>query len=82
MIDQHEEDHNLRRVAAQAFFESIEQLQDRLNEEPTVDLSTPAPSAKKNSAKKSEKAFDLEELEQAVADIEQFFESRNSERQK
>lgn len=82
MIDQQEEDQNLRRVAAQAFFESIEQLQDRLNESPTVDSSTPRPSAKKNSAKKPEKAFDLEELEQAVADIEQFFESRNSERQK
>lgn len=78
MIDPHEEDQNLRRIAAQAFFESIEQLQDSLNELPVNDAKTPQQPGKANSAKKAEKAFDLAELEQAVADIEQYLESKKS----
>ncbi len=77
-MEQHEEDYNLRRIAAQAFFESIEQLQDSLNELPVSDAKTPKQPGKTNSSKKTEKAFDLAELEQAVADIEQYLESKKS----
>lgn len=76
MIEQHEEDHNLRRIAAEAFFESIEQLQDTLNEVPASDANKQA--GKTKPAKKAEIAFDLDELEQAVADIEQYLESKKS----
>lgn len=76
MMEQHEEDHNLRRIAAQAFFESIEQLQDSLNELPASDTNKQATETK--PAKKAEIAFDLDELEQAVADIEQYLESKKS----
>lgn len=78
MMEQHEEDQNLRRMAAEAFFESIEQLQDSLNELPVNDAKMPKQPGKANSAKKAEIAFDLAELEQAVADIEQYLESKKS----
>ena len=70
---------DLRREATRSFFDSLDQLQKTLSDaeaqqqksEPTVERETPA-----KADKKPVKKIDLTELEQAAADIEQFFQSK------
>lgn len=57
----------LRRAAAQAFMESLEQLETRLGSE---DASTPSNSRKEFDATASSQ-FRIGDFEAAVADIEQ-----------
>lgn len=65
----------VRRAAVKSFFESLDKLQTELDEA----IVQPEPS--KPVASKTEKnkraGFNLRELEDAVADIEQFFQQKN-----
>ncbi|NDJ16640.1 hypothetical protein [Myxacorys almedinensis] len=62
------EQRELRRAAAKAFMESLDKLQETLSESETKTEAQPmtAPAMPKQ----------LEEFEQAVADIEQFMQSK------
>ena len=67
-----------RRAAAQAFIESLEQLEQTLesvNEKPSPAESTPYQSAK--TAPQPEAEFDLNVWEEAIADIDQFIQKKN-----
>jgi hypothetical protein len=71
----------LRHAAAKAFIESLEHLQQTL--EPLEDSSAaPAPCPRNNHAvdlsTQAPAQFDLEALEDAIADIEQFIQKRTT----
>lgn len=98
-MDKHRRD--LRRAAAQAFLESLDQLQDTLTPaphplppppapkpepppavlKPPRELSIPLETARIDRPHEPLRSceFDLTELEQAAADIEQFIQSRHFE---
>lgn len=71
----------LRQAATQAFQESLDQLQETLKlEEGVAQPAEPTPTVKLRQSKpKPELSFDLETLEQAVADIEKFLEQKQAE---
>ena len=70
---------DLRREATRSFFDSLDQLQKTLTDEEVqqqksqtaVERDTPAKTGKKPGK------IDLSELEQAAADIEEFFRSKS-----
>ena len=70
---------NLRRASAKAFFESLDQMNDSA---PTKEASQTAksnsPSAPNPAAKqrKPKPQFSFAELEDAIADIDQFMQSK------
>jgi hypothetical protein len=70
----------LRRAAAQAFMESLEQLQTTLqsSENPPRKLVVQPPSGF-SKPEAAPTAFDLHSFEQAVADIEQFIERNKAD---
>lgn len=76
-----EHQRDMRREAALSFFDSLDKLQETLNEEdaqpqksePAFEAETPAKTNPKQTKK-----FDLAELEQAAADIEEFFQSKSA----
>jgi len=81
-MEQHIE---LRQAATKAFHESLDQLQETLEAQesnhPTAKATTPNQPAKPvKPAPKPSVGFDMKSFEQAVADIDQFFErqQRNS----
>ncbi len=67
---------NLRHAAAQAFIESLDQLQETLQ---TPEHSPVQPQKDGHLPAKAhpEAEFDLESFEQAVADIEEFIEKQH-----
>lgn len=72
MMDQHQRE--LRHAAARAFMESLDQLQDTLQ---TPHNQSAQPTTRQRESKASPSLqFDLNTFEQAVADIEEFIESR------
>jgi len=88
-MDQQQRD--LRRAAAQAFMQSLEQLQETLQ---PVDDQMPQPKVQQTSKATVQpvkavpvepevahpSAFDLSSLEQAVADIEEFIQAKRQKR--
>lgn len=71
-----------RSSAAKEFQESLDQLQHLLEENPTEEQQTPESQVEKKAKKEADERsprFDLAEWEDAVADIEQYFESKNKE---
>jgi hypothetical protein len=71
-MDQHQQE--LRRAATEAFFESLDKLQETLGVDgQPISVSPPkaAPTQKESGSEIS-----LASLEQAVADIEQFMQTR------
>lgn len=74
-----ENQRDLRREATRSFFDSLDQLQKTLSDaevqqqksESAVEREAPAKTDKKPAKK-----IDLTELEQAAADIEEFFQSK------
>ncbi|PSB25994.1 hypothetical protein [Stenomitos frigidus] len=71
---------NLRYAAARAFIESLDQLQETL--QPADEVVSPmAPEHNNPSSTNAsvEDQFDLNSLEQAVADIEQFIQKRQED---
>ena len=69
MMNQHQQD--VRRAAARAFNESLDQLCQSL-EAPSSPAITPPPESQAMATDDSPLAFDLYSFEQAVADIEAF----------
>lgn len=74
-MDQHQRE--LRRAAAEAFFESLDKLQETLCTEGQP-IQAPR-EADKEVAKSDPESFSESSLEQAVADIEQFMQSKDQE---
>lgn len=76
----HQDQHSYRRAADEAFFDSLNQLEETLE---LADAPVPEPRPISKSGNSSEKAsqtaFSLADLEQAVQDIEQFFQSQYPE---
>jgi hypothetical protein len=73
---------NLRRASAMSFFESLDELQETLQEtEIQNEKLNSQPSQVKSSKppRKQLKSFDFSELEAAAADIEEFFLSQYPE---
>jgi hypothetical protein len=69
---------NLRRAAAQAFMESLEQLQTAIQDSENPRKRLTPPSAKdSDSPDPASEQFDLQSFEQAVADIEEFIEKKS-----
>lgn len=68
---------NLRHAAAEAFIESLDQLQQTLQPADSQPVVPPraAPVKRTDSASSSSAQFDLGSFEQAVADIEQFIQA-------
>ncbi len=73
MINRHQRE--LRRTAARAFVESLDQLQESL--QPEGQLST-EPDISSTSSKQEQFRFDLKTFEQAVADIEEYIEKQQN----
>jgi len=71
-MDSHQQE--LRRAATEAFFESLDKLQETLNVDGQP-LPVPPPKTAPNQGE-SEPEISLATLEQAVADIEQFMQTR------
>lgn len=71
-MDHHQQE--LRRAAAEAFMESLDQLAGCFEQDPTV----PSTEARPTSAP-SVKATNLQALETAAADIEAFIQAQHSE---
>ncbi|MCU0517287.1 MAG: hypothetical protein MUC60_10585 [Oscillatoria sp. Prado101] len=70
----------LRRDAARSFFESLDKLQDNLQLGDRQPAKSQGPSGLGSSGKSQRgrpARFAVEDLEQAAADIEQFFQERN-----
>ncbi len=79
-MDHHQ--HNPRYAAARAFMESLDQLQDTL--QPADSQSVPPPvlptdSQPSQADVSASDQFDLSSFEQAVADIEQFMQTRQED---
>lgn len=74
-MDQHQRD--LRSAATRAFMESLSQLQETLQTAEDQPV-TPAPPVEPAPASRLEAdpGFDLDNLEQAIADIEEFIQAR------
>ncbi|MDF0555951.1 hypothetical protein [Kamptonema sp. UHCC 0994] len=74
---------DLRRASARAFFESLDQMnelaraQEASQAAKSNSTSVPSPAAKQ---KKPKPQFSFAELEEAIADIEQFMQSREENR--
>ncbi len=70
--------HDMRRAAAEAFIESLDQLQETLIAEgsPVAHAVGNAPVSKIARPQPQSPAFDLASLEQAVEDIEQFIQAK------
>jgi hypothetical protein len=77
-MDHHQSE--LRRDAARSFFESLDKLQDNLQigdrqqakSQGQFQLGSPGKPERQRAAR-----FDIADLEEAAADIEQFFQERN-----
>jgi len=70
----------LRRDAARSFFESLDKLQDNLqlgDRQPAKSQGPSGPGSQSKPERGRAARFDLADLEQAAADIEQFFQQRN-----
>ncbi len=65
----------LRYAASQAFIESLDQLSDRLSQ---PDPALAAEPARRDAAKGRSPQFTVQDLEDAVADIEQFTQERSA----
>ena len=63
-----------RRAAAQAFVESLEQLQQRLE---AVDDQSPDSQTSQNKSAATSEEFNLNAWEEAIADIDQFIHNQN-----
>ncbi|HIK19072.1 MAG TPA: hypothetical protein IGS53_27830 [Leptolyngbyaceae cyanobacterium M33_DOE_097] len=79
-MEQHRE---LRQAATKAFQESLDQLQETLEAEETNRQTTRAtatnqPAKPVKPPQKASAGFDMKSFEQAVADIDQFFERQQS----
>lgn len=77
-MDNHQRE--LRRDAARSFFESLDKLQDNLQLGDRQPAKSQEPSGMGSQSKPQRgraARFDLADLEQAAADIEQFFQERN-----
>jgi anthranilate/para-aminobenzoate synthase component I len=77
MIDQDQRE--LRRAAAKDFIEALDQLQERLqstDNQPTQPVRSPAP--KPVEPEISPMPFDLNAFEQAVADIEEYIQQKQT----
>lgn len=74
-MDQHQRD--LRSAATRAFMESLSQLQETLQTAEDQPVP-PAPQAQPVpvSPAEADPGFDLDNLEQAIADIEEFIQAR------
>ena len=75
-------DQEQRSSAAKDFQESLDQLQHLLEENHTEEQQAPesvVESKAKKQADEQPPRFDLAEWEDAVADIEQYFESQNKQ---
>ncbi|OCQ99667.1 hypothetical protein BCD67_14730 [Oscillatoriales cyanobacterium USR001] len=71
---------DLRRASAKAFFESLDQMNELARAQDKSQNAKPnSPSAGSVSGKqkKPKATFSFAELEEAIADIEQFMQSRN-----
>ncbi|MGD1911602.1 MAG: hypothetical protein ACFB2X_12285 [Rivularia sp. (in: cyanobacteria)] len=71
-----------RSSAAKEFQESLDQLQNLLEEDPTVEQlvqEVEIDKAPQKQVVEDSLKFDLADWEDAVADIEQYFESKNQE---
>ncbi|MGA7935443.1 MAG: hypothetical protein WCA35_17970 [Kovacikia sp.] len=79
MIDQHQRE--LRRAAARKFFESLDQLQERLqttdNQPINQPISPPTPPPADKGTSESFQ-FDLNAFEQAAADIEAYIQQKHA----
>ncbi|GAB4150731.1 MAG: hypothetical protein Fur0046_29850 [Cyanobacteria bacterium J069] len=75
-MNSHQRD--LRYAASQAFIESLNQLSDRLSQPETAAASEPPRRAPAAPAKERSPQFTVQDLEDAVADIEQFTQSRGA----
>jgi len=73
MINRHQRE--LRRTAARAFVESLDQLQESLQPEGQVSAEPGISSA---SSRPEQFRFDLKTFEQAVADIEDYIEKQQN----
>lgn len=71
-MDQHQQE--LRQAAARAFVQSLDQLQETL--QTSDEQSIPVEHSQPDRAESRSFQFDLNSLEQAVADIEQFMEQQ------
>ncbi len=74
--------HEIRRAAAEAFKQSLDQLQQTLESPQELSKSTfsrPEPATQPPSEHPA--TFDLEVWEEAIADIEQFIQQRQAEQQ-
>ncbi|MBI4784974.1 MAG: hypothetical protein HY785_27265 [Oscillatoriophycideae cyanobacterium NC_groundwater_1537_Pr4_S-0.65um_50_18] len=80
-MDQHQQE--LRRIANQAFMQSLGQLKESLNLSETGDLSEteklPDQKPSDKAAHSPQPSLDLEALEAAAADIEQAMQSTANE---
>ncbi len=74
--------HEIRRAAAEAFKQSLDQLQQTLESPQELSqshFSRPEPAAQTPSDRPTK--FDLGVWEEAIADIEQFIQQRQAEQQ-
>lgn len=73
----------LRRAAVKSFFESLDKLQTELNDasvQPATGKSLAGGDRiQSNSERSKRRGFDLRELEDAAADIEQFFQQQHQQ---
>lgn len=77
-MDQHQRE--LRRAAAEAFFESLDKLQETLcTDDQPIQVAPEANKEVSKSDHESSSETSLESLEQAVADIEQFMQAKEQE---
>ncbi len=76
MMDQSQRE--LRQAAAEAFMESLDQLQETLQSSPEPPAIV-APVNPEQPRKTSSSQFDLDTFEQAVADIEEFIEQQQKQ---
>ncbi len=68
---------HLRRAAVKSFFESLDKLQTELDD--TSVQPDPSQPVASKTEKNKRAGFNLHELEEAVADIEQFFQQQNQQ---
>ncbi len=79
-MDQHQRD--LRSAATRAFMESLSQLQETLQTaEEQAEPATASPEPTEPNQSETDISFDLDNLEQAIADIEEFIQAKRQSRE-
>lgn len=79
-MNQEQQSH--RRAAAKAFFDSLDQFQETLeisDSQSNITQTPPANDISRQPERRVKSSFNLADLEEAVADIDQYFQSLQGE---